>query len=842
MASTFPARRDVRDGRRDPGPSQPARAAYAVGMATALTRRRPLAVAILFAVTLASLGIGPSGTKSPKRAEVTATGLSVTALKPGASAEAAVVLEIKPGYHSQSAEPLEKNLIAFTVTVEPPAGVTAGKPVFPAGHVKEYPLLGKLSVYDGRVVVRVPLQVAADAKPGDVTIAGTLNYQICDDKTCFPPTSTPFTVAAKIVGPADDAKPANAELFAPAAADGQPATDEKKSAGATKPAGGTKVGKPIDPKARASVDAALDASALRPGRPARLAVVVDVAAGFHAQSNVPGEKSIPTTVDLKPAAGVAFGPPAYPPGRDEAYVGVGTLSVYTGRAVVVVPVDVKPDAAVGSTVTLAGTVTVQICDDKGVCYPPLKLPFEVAATVAAADDPVAANEPELFAAGPTVGPTPGGEAGGTVATAAVVRPVTSPAADASARAERNPLAGYSLPAVFGIAFLVGILFNVVPCVLPVLPLKAVGFYETAQHDRLRSLSFGAVFGLGVMFAFAVLGLLVVVLKVVAWGELYSNPYFKSVMVVILSAMALNMFGLFTVNLPTRAYMFSPRHDTYFGNFLFGILTAALSTPCTFGLFVGVLLCAATLPAIGGLALVVTVGLGMASPYVALSATPELARKFPRTGPWAELVKQLMGFMLLAVAVFFANDFLQRAVSEAAVWWLIFVVIAAGAAFLVARSVQYGKTATAPIVAVTIAVLMVGTALAGAWRLTAKPYQWQAYTPAALAEAQARNQIVLVEFTASWCTNCHYLEGFVLNAKGVQQVVRDHDVRMVKADLSDTAAPGWDLLKNGLQAEGVPLTVIYSPNLPAPIQLVGIYSQDDLRAAFAQAASPRTAMR
>ena len=125
-----------------------------------------------------------------------------------------------------------------------------------------------------------------------------------------------------------------------------------------------------------------------------------------------------------------------------------------------------------------------------------------------------------------------------------------------------------------------------PALIPVqpavVPLKAIGFYEVSQHNRALSLGFGAIFSLGLVMTFAALGLFVVVLRVLNWGELFANPWFLAGIVVILAVMGLSMFGVFTVGLPTSVYRFTPRHDTYLGNFLFGILTAILSTPCTFG--------------------------------------------------------------------------------------------------------------------------------------------------------------------------------------------------------------------------------------------------------------------
>ena len=175
---------------------------------------------------------------------------------------------------------------------------------------------------------------------------------------------------------------------------------------------------------------------------------------------------------------------------------------------------------------------------------------------------------------------------------------------------------------------------------------------------------GAVFSLGLIASFGVLALLVVGLRVLDWGGLFQKTPFTIGIVTVLGVMSLSLFGFFTVSLPTSIYQLTPRHDTYSGNFLFGVLTAALSTPCTFGLFVGLLAWALAQPPFIGVAVLMTVGVGMAFPYFVLSAFPQVAKNFPRTGPWAEIIKQLMGFLLLATAVYFAsrctkNSFLIR---------------------------------------------------------------------------------------------------------------------------------------------------------------------------------------
>jgi thiol:disulfide interchange protein DsbD len=587
-------------------------------------------------------------------------------------------------------------------------------------------------------------------------------------------------------------------------------------------AGAAAPAQPLGQEQRATVTkAVVNASGFRPGDKGMAAVVLDVKEGFHAQSRTPTQDYL-IKFDVKPEENpaVTFGEVVYPPGKEETYPELGKLSVYTGRVVLYLPFEVKPDAKPGE-LKITGRLTYQICDDKS-CYPPERPKFTIETKVVGAGEAVAPTDRELFK--------------------------DAPAGDAPPKRTTATLFGRDLTqdayvlAFFG-AFVVGIIFNVMPCVLPVVPLKALGFYEVSQHNRAKSLLLGAVFSLGLIASFAVLGLFVVGLKgtqhQLNWGELFTKTWFRASIVSILVVMAVGTFGVFSVNLPTSIYRFTPRHDTYAGNFLFGVFTAALSTPCTFGMFVGLLTWALAQPSrvIGG-ALVTTVGVGMAFPYFLLSAFPEMARRFPRTGPWAELVKQMMGFLLLGTAVYFARPFIEKVVHSAdnrnlapdVFWWTLFGVVAAAGVFLIVRTAQYARGMRPRLVAAVVALLLVVPAFVVVHNLTYHPHQWVDYSDAALARAKSTGRPVLVEFTADWCGNCQALEAFVLNSRPAVEALKKHEVVMIKADVTNGNEPAIPLLSALNPAGAIPLTAIYSPHRDEPILLTGIYSTEDLQRA------------
>lgn len=566
---------------------------------------------------------------------------------------------------------------------------------------------------------------------------------------------------------------------------------------------------------QATITAAADHDHAKPGDTVTVNVTIDVAEGLHAQSHTPNDENyIPLVLTPKATPGVTFGEVVYPKGMDENYPGLGTLNVYTGQVVVKLPVTIKPDAAAGPA-KIAGVVRYQACNDTA-CFPPQRAPFEVTITVEGGKAPATTQ-----AALPlTTPPTTQASATTAPADAAAALPPAEPAGWLT-------LSDNSYGLAFAMAFVVGIIFNAVPCVLPVVPLKIAGFYEAAQHDRRKCFMLGLAFSAGLVASFAVLALLVVVLKTLTWGGLFQQTWFTISIVLVLTVMAASQFGLFTINLPTAAYGFSPRHDTYTGNVLFGILTAALSTPCTIGPFSALLTWALARPPILGAATIIVVGCGMASPYLVLSAFPQVARKFPRTGPVGEIIKQTLAFFVLATAVYFARPLIGSWIAPAVYWWTLFAIVAAACVFLVVRTVRsVGTPRAIAISSVIAAVVAIGSGL-GVASLARHPYQWQPYTDMALAEAIKTGRPVLIDFTADWCGNCHVLEAWVINDKSIVHAVQTGGVIMLKADVTygtEAAVP----LKDKLVPTGeIPLTAVYLPGQAEPKLLKGIYTTADL---------------
>jgi thiol:disulfide interchange protein DsbD len=195
---------------------------------------------------------------------------------------------------------------------------------------------------------------------------------------------------------------------------------------------------------------------------------------------------------------------------------------------------------------------------------------------------------------------------------------------------------------------------------------------------------------------------------------------------------------------------------------------------------------------------------------------------------------MMAFLLLATAVYFARPFIDRLLSSDVFWWLLFAIVAVAAMYLVVRTFQFAKRLTPRLVAVAIALAMAVPALVIVMKLTYHPHDWVPFSDEAVAKARATGKPVLIEFTADWCGNCHWVEAWALNDRGAVATLKENQVVMIKADVTNGDEAGIPLLGELNPAGAIPLTAIYPPGKLEPVLLTGIYTADDLQRAVQEA--------
>jgi thiol:disulfide interchange protein DsbD len=389
----------------------------------------------------------------------------------------------------------------------------------------------------------------------------------------------------------------------------------------------------------------------------------------------------------------------------------------------------------------------------------------------------------------------------------------------------------SLPIALLFAFIGGLILNLMPCVLPVLGLKVLGFVQSAGDSRRRALQHGLAFAGGVVGFFWLLAGTLLVLRAggeeIGWGFQLQSPGFVVFLSALFLLVALNLFGVFEVGYSlTAAGNLAPRSGGLSSSFASGALATIVATPCTAPFMGSALGFALSQPAWSTLLVFTALGAGMAAPYVVLAASPALLDRLPRPGAWMETFKQVMGFPMLATVVFLLWLFgRQLGVSAMAVLLASLLLVTMGA-WIYGRSAA--RTGTASLGAVALAGLLViaGVALGFVQAQAApadsgKPHAggvWEPYSASRLAELRAAGTPVFLDFTADWCLTCQVNERVALDRDEVQARFRAEGVVLMKADWTRHDDAITQALA-GYGRQGVPVYVLYGRTPGAPPRLL-----------------------
>jgi thiol:disulfide interchange protein DsbD len=410
------------------------------------------------------------------------------------------------------------------------------------------------------------------------------------------------------------------------------------------------------------------------------------------------------------------------------------------------------------------------------------------------------------------------DAGGARAGFEVSAPVAGPAAAASSL-------GFARAVLF--ALLGGLILNLMPCVFPVLAMKAMALArlsgEAKREVRLHAASYTA----GVLASFAAIGGGLVALRAggsaIGWGFQFTEPAFVAGMAWLMLAVALNLMGVFAFGRTVGAGQGIAARGGHLGAFATGGLAVLLATPCTAPFMAAALGAAMAMPPAMTLAVFLALGLGLAAPYALLGVFPGLARALPRPGPWMERLRQGLAFPMLAAAAWLVWVLAQQSGPDGVLWALAGgVVLAAGLwALGLAQRAGAGRGAVVGRVAAGLAVL---TLLALLPRLSAMPAAAadagagaEPWSEARVASLRAEGRPVFVNATAAWCITCQVNERVALRTATVQDAFATHGVAYLKADWT-RGDPAITALLQSQGREGVPLYLYWAPGAAEPVVL------------------------
>ncbi len=396
------------------------------------------------------------------------------------------------------------------------------------------------------------------------------------------------------------------------------------------------------------------------------------------------------------------------------------------------------------------------------------------------------------------------------------------------------------------ALLGGLILNLMPCVLPVLAIKVLGFARRGTESRGAQRAQGVAYTLGVVLSFVALGGTMLALRAsgeqLGWGFQLQSPIVVALLAMLFTLLGLNLAGLFEIGsvLPHRIACMQARHPVA-DAFLSGVLAVAVASPCTAPFMGASLGYAISLPALQALGIFAALGLGLALPFLLAAWIPRVGTWLPRPGAWMDTLRRFMAFPMLATVI-----------------WLVWVlghisgVDGAGAllTLLLALSLLIwslnltGRSRTV-FSALSVAALlglagMLGPLVlrvedAGAPALSAQAgtsgTTWQAWAPGRVEAEIAAGHPVFVDFTAAWCITCQYNKKATLASADVMADMRAHQVTLLRADWT-RRDPAITLALEQLGRSGVPVYVLHQAGKP-PVVFSEILNAQALRASLAQ---------
>ena len=387
----------------------------------------------------------------------------------------------------------------------------------------------------------------------------------------------------------------------------------------------------------------------------------------------------------------------------------------------------------------------------------------------------------------------------------------------------NPAAGRNILLFLLMAFVGGILLNIMPCVLPLLSVKALGLVKQAGQDRRAILKHSWLYVAGIEASFLILAGIVIVLQtsgqLLGWGFQFQSPAFVLVLIAVIWIFALSMFDVFVIEAPRGSLKGASAAGTrggYLGSFLTGVFAVLVATPCTAPFLGAALGFAFSQSPIVILAIFSITGLGLGLPFLLLGIWPGFIKRLPKPGAWMNTFKEVMGFLLLGTTVYLFTTFakLAPAALNGALWWMLFLAFSAwllGKARKPSSSRRFRIIGQAAALAV---VLISGLSLIDLQDSSESVlYSIETKETVPFVEEEilaliADDEPVFLEFTASWCTTCKVNQR-VFRDDDVQDLMAEKGVTHVKGDLTsyDETMTRW-LADFG--RAGVPLYVLFRP--------------------------------
>lgn len=385
------------------------------------------------------------------------------------------------------------------------------------------------------------------------------------------------------------------------------------------------------------------------------------------------------------------------------------------------------------------------------------------------------------------------------------------------RNARNDNMDSSLFIILALAFLGGLVLNIMPCVLPVLSMKALALVRKSGKSSAHTIPHGVAYTLGIMLSFAMIAGLLIMLQqggeAIGWGYQMQSPAFVGFLIYLLFLVGLSLSGAFHLpvllggvggNLASEA--------SIRGSFFTGILATMVATPCTAPFMASAVGASLTLPAWAAMLVFLAIGFGLAFPFLLISIFPSCLKFLPKSGAWTERFKEFLAFPMYASVIWLL--------------WVLGLQVGIGGVGLVLTGLLFivfilwlkrGKLFSF--------LLALAVIIATLFNVSSDEKMPEvAYSKQALAELRSQGKAVFVDATAAWCITCQINKQVALNTTKTKDAFAKNGVVLMVADWTKKNPEITELL-HGFGYNGVPLNVFYPANNGEPIVLPQILSED-----------------
>ncbi len=409
----------------------------------------------------------------------------------------------------------------------------------------------------------------------------------------------------------------------------------------------------------------------------------------------------------------------------------------------------------------------------------------------------------------------------------------------------------TLPGALAFAFIGGLILNLMPCVFPVLSIKAAQLARHVEHPA-RAAAEGIVFLAGCVLTFVALAAILIVAqqagKAVGWGFQLQSPAVIAILALLMLAVGLNLSGVFEIGLSVQGTgQGLASRSGLIGSFFTGVLAVVVAAPCTAPFMAGAIGWAFTQPPVAALSVFVALGIGLAAPFTLVSLVPGLFKRLPKPGAWMEGLKKTLAFPMYATVAWLAWVFVQQAGANGLLFLMAAAVVIAFGVWMFGVSQRAAHTTAPRLAALAALAIALPLALFGATMQasaaspggtsasTVSGVVAQAWSPAKVDALRAAGRPVFVDFTAAWCVTCQVNERTALAAPGVADAFRRTGAAYLKADWTNHN----DEIARALAAHGrvgVPLYLVYAPNDGETQTLPQILTEGDINKALFMADS------